>query len=307
MNVYAVETEDGLILIDGGWAVESARSRLEQSLAAVGFRMSDVSRFLVTHVHRDHYSQAVAVRSQLGTKVSLGIGERPALHLLREGGDRVSHSIVGQLRAAGAPWLADAWLRIHHDEQNETSVWELPDEWIDADTTVVSGSRTLDAVATPGHTQGHLVFVDRRSGLLFSGDHVLSTITPSIGLEPAGSPRALTDFLTSLRKVLTLPDLRLLPAHGPVTGSSHDRVRELLAHHEQRLKLCGAATHADGSTAYEVARSLPWTKQDRSFSELDETNAAVATMETRAHLEHLAELGELTRTEASGVTTYAPR
>ena len=45
------------------------------------------------------------------------------------------------------------------------------------------GARVLEAVATPGHTKGHLVFHDLDAGLLFSGDHVLPTISPSIGFE----------------------------------------------------------------------------------------------------------------------------
>ena len=42
----------------------------------------------------------------------------------------------------------------------------------------------------------------------------------------------LGDFMASLTKVRALPDLRILPAHGPVAPSSHARVDELLAFHE---------------------------------------------------------------------------
>ena len=46
-----------------------------------------------------------------------------------------------------------------------------------------------------------------------------------------------------------MPDLRLLPAHGPVTGPTHARVDELVAHHDERLALCLASRRrraADG-------------------------------------------------------------
>jgi glyoxylase-like metal-dependent hydrolase (beta-lactamase superfamily II) len=75
VNVYAIETEEGLTLIDGGWAVEASRQQLDESLASIGRSVRDITRFLVTHVHRDHYTQALTVRREVGSHVSLGIGE----------------------------------------------------------------------------------------------------------------------------------------------------------------------------------------------------------------------------------------
>jgi len=49
----------------------------------------------------------------------------------------------------------------------------------------------LDVVPTPGHTQGHAVFVDPAARLLFAGDHVLPSITPSVGFEPVLSANPL--------------------------------------------------------------------------------------------------------------------
>jgi glyoxylase-like metal-dependent hydrolase (beta-lactamase superfamily II) len=158
------------------------------------------------------------------------------------------------------------------------------------------GARTLEAVQTPGHTQGHYVFADQAAGLLFAGDHVLPTITPSIGFESVPVQQPLRDFLASLAKVRGLPDLQLLPAHGPVAGSSHSRVDQLLAHHDERLELCLAALRAKGTgTAYDIARNLPWTRHARALAELDVFNTALATMETKAHLELLVARGRASR------------
>lgn len=54
-------------------------------------------------------------------------------------------------------------------------------------------------------------------------------------------------------KVRALPDMALLPAHGPVAVSSHDRVDELLTHHEERLQQCVEAVAQGASTAWEAA------------------------------------------------------
>ncbi len=40
--------------------------------------LGDVQRSLVTHIHREHYTQAVTLRREFGTRVGLGLGERAA-------------------------------------------------------------------------------------------------------------------------------------------------------------------------------------------------------------------------------------
>ena len=97
----------------------------------------------------------------------------------------------------------------------------------------------------------------------------------------------------------------LLPAHGPVTGSTHDRVNELLAHHDLRLAETRQAVQAGHATAYEVAQAIRWTRRQQPFSELDPMNKFLATSETGAHLEVLAVRRELTRhVSDSGVVSY---
>ncbi len=304
VNVYALETEEGLTLVDGGWAIEASRRQLEDSLASIGRKVRDITRFLVTHVHRDHYTQAVALRQELGAHVSLGLGDRGTLDLV--GDPQLSFDpTLAQLRRAGAGRVAREWERMFAGTSPQTDYYEYPDTWLDRDQVLQVGTRSLDAVATPGHTQGHFVFADRAAGLLFAGDHVLPTITPSIGFEPAYADQPLGDFLASLAKVRAMPDLRLLPAHGPVTASSHARVDELVVHHDERLALCLAAAQGRPVTAYDVAGELPWTRHARHLGELDVFNAALASMETMAHLELLVAQGRLTRTEEDGTRAYS--
>jgi len=124
---------------------------------------------------------------------------------------------------------------------------------------------------------------------------VLPHITPSIGFEPAGNRMALRDYLSSLARTLALPDARLLPAHGPVTGSTHERVNELLAHHDLRLAEIHQAVLAGYATPYEVARAIRWTRQQRRFDDLDLFSRIMSVNETAAHLEVLLVRGQVTR------------
>src|SRR5215468_4915404 len=102
VNVYALTGPDGLVLIDSGWAITEARERLDGALDALGYSAADVRRFLVTHIHRDHYQMAVAVRREFGNQVSLGAGEEPAITYLAQPMRRPMAGRVEEMRRYGA-------------------------------------------------------------------------------------------------------------------------------------------------------------------------------------------------------------
>ncbi|GAA4814706.1 MBL fold metallo-hydrolase [Nocardioides caeni] len=295
VNVYVVEGDEDLTLIDGGWAIPVARELLEKSLKSVGYGFGDIHRFLVTHVHRDHYTMASVLGSEYGAEVALGVGERPALELLNNVGELDESPFLAVLRTAGAEEIAELWAAGNDGKLPDPSDWMTPDRWLEGDQSIEVGRRRIDAVHTPGHTPGHFVFADQAEGVLFSGDHVLPTITPSIGFTVPPADQPLGEFMSSLARVRQLPDLRILPAHGPVAPSTYERVDELLAHHESRLDQCLASLRARGSvTSIVVARDLGWTRHERAFAELDVFSQGMAAMETKAHLELLVARGQAT-------------
>jgi glyoxylase-like metal-dependent hydrolase (beta-lactamase superfamily II) len=305
VNVYAIRDGDRVVLVDGGWALAESEELLAQSLDKIGYGLADISAFLVTHAHRDHYTQAVAVRRQFGARVSLGEGERPSLELLAPTAPRREIAQVRLLESAGAGHLAQQ-VRAGLDPNPDRTDWEPPDHWLPDGARVPLGERTLEAVHTPGHTRGHLVYHDAAQEVLFAGDHVLPHITPSIGFEQAVVTSPLADYLTSLRLVRAMPDARLLPAHGPVTASVHERVDELLLHHEERLDASLAAMQSGADTAYEVAARLGWTRRKRALADMDVFNQMLAVLETAAHLAVLAERGRVRCEDLDGVRHYAP-
>ena len=304
VNVYAIETDEGLTLVDGGWAIEAGRAALDKGLAQIGYAASDIRRFLVTHVHRDHYTQAVVVRREFGSRIALGLADKPTLDRVHEGTD--DNRIAVLLHDAGATDLADRWVRLLDGPGPDLSHWGYPDEWLEDDVDLAVGARTLRAVATPGHTRGHYVFAEPDAGLLFAGDHVLPTITPSIGFEPVPASLPLGDFLSSLTKVRAMPDALLLPAHGPVAPSVHARVDDLLAHHDERLAQCRQALAPSGRSANDVAARLTWTRHEHPLADLDTFNQTLAVLETRAHLELLVARGDAVAVDTADGRAYAP-
>ncbi|MGH3328565.1 MAG: MBL fold metallo-hydrolase [Streptomycetales bacterium] len=306
VNVYVIEDGDALVLVDAGWALAEARERLRQALQTLGCGLGDVRRFLVTHIHRDHYTQAIALRREFGSRVSLGADERRSLKLVADSTWRPLSAQLSRLHSCGAGEVADRFVAAHPDRGRDPTIWETPDQWVEAGTDITLEKRILEVVPTPGHTRGHLVFLDRDAGLLFAGDHVLPRITPSIGFEPAPPELPLGDYLHSLRRVRGLPDARLLPAHGPVTASVHARVDELLAHHDTRLNASFEAVAGGAATGYDVARRLSWTRRGRALADLDAFNQMLAVTETAAHLDLLVTQGRLRGSAVDGVTRYRP-
>jgi glyoxylase-like metal-dependent hydrolase (beta-lactamase superfamily II) len=308
VNVYALTDGDDLVLIDAGWAIDAAKDALVAALAGLDRSVRDIDRFLVTHVHRDHYTQAVVLRREFGTEIALGKGEQPTLDWIIQraaaGGDDEESPFTARLRLAGATDLIARLSALGRRPEPGRQAWEQPDEWLADRSTAAVGRRELTAIHTPGHTRGHLVYAEPAAGLLFAGDHVLPHITPSIGFEGAAADFPLRDFLESLRLVRGLPDARLLPAHGPVAPSVHARVDELLDHHDRRLGLIADIVARGASTAAEVAASMTWTRRERTLSELDPFNEMLAVLETLSHLDVLMLQGRLSRSDVAGIQHY---
>jgi glyoxylase-like metal-dependent hydrolase (beta-lactamase superfamily II) len=307
VNVFALETARGLVLVDGGWRVGSALTELRDALDRIGRRPEEIVDVLVTHVHRDHYTLATALRREYGARIWLGRQERPGLEAVLELGSNVPTSSLRELRRGGAPALADVVAATTVLEPFEPADWELPDGWLDPGVLDLGGRR-LEVVETPGHTKGHVVLHDLDAGLLFSGDHVLPTITPSIGFELGDWELPLGRYLASLELLLGRPDAALAPAHGHHGRGVHQRVGELLDHHAQRLRQTRDVLDRAGRplTGASVADGLTWTRRARPLGQLDDFNQMIAICETLAHLDLLVAREEVAERDDSGVSWFVP-
>jgi glyoxylase-like metal-dependent hydrolase (beta-lactamase superfamily II) len=298
VNVYAIEDGDGIVLIDAGWHREDSWQELTAALREMGAAIGDVHKVLVTHIHHDHYGQAPHLRSAAGAVIVLGRGERRSFEAITASGEAAAHAhrterlilqggvdLVEEVKAIEATLPSAA--------KRGWALWEQPDIWAAEGSSVELADRALDPIETPGHTRGHISFLDRERGLLFAGDHVLPHITPSLGLEPFADGLPLADFIVSLMRVRDLPVHTVLPAHGDVFTDLSGRVEALLDHHATRLAGCIDAVRHREHTAFEVARLLPWTRRNTAFADLDLFNRLLAVGETAAHLDLLVVQGSL--------------
>ena len=89
--------------------------------------------------------------------------------------------MLAQLHRGGADDLGRELRQapVRHDITD----WADPDDWLDAPQQIAFEAGTWQVHPTPGHTRGHVVFVDAARDVMFAGDHVLPQITPSIGFD----------------------------------------------------------------------------------------------------------------------------
>ena len=119
---------------------------------------------------------------------------------------------------------------------------------------------SFEVIWTPGHTSGHICLWDAERKAIMTGDHVLDPISPNVSLSRERQGNPLGEYLQSLRKVAELDADLVLPAHGEPFNGVARRVRELLAHHDEReQEVLDAVSHGT-RTAYQVASALPWTR-----------------------------------------------
>ncbi len=168
------------------------------------------------------------------------------------------------------------------------------------------GRRRLIAVATPGHTEGHLCLHDPERGILFSGDHILGRITPNITLtEP--NRDVLADYLASLGRVEALGAALVLPGHRQPVADGGERIAGLREHHRLRL---GEVVEIIGDgrlNTVDVTREMRWSLSYRDWDMYPPAQKLFSAGEAFAHLHHLVRRGALRMTEEGGVYYFARR
>ncbi len=132
--------------------------------------------------------------------------------------------------------------------------------------------------------------------MLFSGDHVLPRISPSVAVHVQQPVNPLADFLDALRAVRDLDVDEVLPAHQWRFRGLDARVDELLEHHRTRLdETCAAISASPGLTCWETTLRLRWS---RDWSQIVGYMRRAAVGETLAHLVLLESSGRVRRDDS---------
>jgi glyoxylase-like metal-dependent hydrolase (beta-lactamase superfamily II) len=248
-------------VVDPGWAEPGSLERLDAFLKTLDRRVADVDTVVVTHSHPDHLGLADAVREASGARVVLHASEQASLDAAPDptspealaafeerlrgwgvAGDRAS-AMAERARTAGGP--------------QSTSL--RADVLVaDGDVLPVAGA-SWRALHTPGHTPGHLCIVDDERGLLFSGDHVLPTVFPGLGLGAGFDENPLAAYLRALHLLHPYDDYEVVPGHGYRFRGLAERRRDTALHALHRARETAAILEDEpDATTWDIASRLTW-------------------------------------------------
>lgn len=96
-----------------------------------------------------------------------------------------------------------------------------PDYWLEEGDKVTCGNITFDVLHCPGHTPGHIIFVNHADKLISMGDVLFKG-----GVGRSDFPRGNhQDLISSIKnKVLPLgDDYQFIPGHGPMSNLGFER------------------------------------------------------------------------------------
>jgi glyoxylase-like metal-dependent hydrolase (beta-lactamase superfamily II) len=190
VNAYLVREPDGFTLVDttlGGAA--------DDLIAAARGAGGEIVRIALTHGHSDHVGSLDALRAKLGDGVEVLLSDLDA-----------------RIHAGEA--VVDGKLRGSWPKKIETR----------PNTRLLGGERigSLEVVPTPGHTPGHVSFLDTRDRSLIAGDTLTSywrTEIPNRLLQPfplaAMGTQDREQVVESARALRRLEPAVLLTGHGP--------------------------------------------------------------------------------------------
>lgn len=254
------DSEGGTHLIDPGWDTVDARSILLEAFDWIGLRPESIRSLLMTHTHRDHFGVARDLRAGYGAEIvmhpieaeNLGGGSRePGWTSYQDVRSRCARQGVPESRRAEIVAAA------------EYSRSNFPGD-VSADLLVEDGEalpipgRSIRALWTPGHTAGHLCFIDDAAGVIFTGDHVLPKIHPGYGLGSSGRGNPLRAYLASLEDVKVFDDLLVAPGHEYVFRGLSARAAEIASYHLRRVDEVGEQLRLGVDRIWDIASRVTW-------------------------------------------------
>jgi alkyl sulfatase BDS1-like metallo-beta-lactamase superfamily hydrolase len=195
-NVTAVDTDDGLVLVDTGSFFTGGQIGAQIR----DWRSGPVHTAVYTHGHADHAGGIVAIEQQNGAPIRVVGHEAVAARFDRYKATRGYNSIINmrQFRVAALKWPEE---------------WRYPDEsYRDALTLEVGGVR-FELHHDKGETDDHTwVFIPRHRALC-SGD-LFIWAAPNCG-NPQKVQRYPREWAQALRAMIALEPEVLFPGHGP--------------------------------------------------------------------------------------------
>ena len=298
VNLYLLMDSSGAILIDTGPFTEAAIKAFNEQLKRLGISWENIHTVLITHYHSDHCGLAAEIKKRSGATIYMARQDAELLQIFLAHPDRIVGDDDLYIRH-GMPGKMVAKLRAVTDPLMELIPSFEPDHFFKDDQPIILEPFTFVPIHTPGHSPGHTCLFEQKTGVFFSGDHVLPEITPNIAAHPE-SPLEdpIATFLRSLESIMCLDVAQTFPAHGSLINNLSERVSEIILHHmERKLEvekiLAGgpASTHAIAMELFN--NNLPLLERWMAF------------YETLAHIVNLENEGRIKREDGADTILFS--
>jgi len=209
INWFLLADDTGVTVVDA--AVPGYHGQLEPGLRELGRAKADVKAVVLTHAHSDHVGSAERLRRELGVPVYIHGAERDAAAAGKPFGLAEIRAMLPYFRHSAAPRFLLEFTR--HGAMKANPIAELR-TFGDGEELALPGRPRV--IHTPGHTEGHVVFVS--GDYLFGGD-AICTLNPLTGergpqVLPAPLNRSTPRTLDALERLKGSGATVLLPAHG---------------------------------------------------------------------------------------------
>ena len=290
-----IDGQPGWSIVDCGIADDGTRAAWEQ-IFANELDGLPVLRVIVTHMHPDHIGLAYWLTERWNCRLWVSATDYNTARLAS-----ASTSATGFGGTRAAAFMASHGLNdpasldmvVNRTGYYASMVPRLPDAFrrLMHGMVLRINGYAWTCHAGYGHAPEHISLHCADLGILISGDMLLPCISTNISVvdsEPEADPLSL--FLESTVRTRALPESTLvLPAHGKPFRGLRQRVDQLLAHHQERLRDLLAACAERPQSASDLLMVL----FDR---ELDPHQRLFAIGESVAHLNAKWIAGELRRT-----------
>ncbi|HTU84279.1 MAG TPA: MBL fold metallo-hydrolase [Solirubrobacteraceae bacterium] len=301
VNCYLIE-DDPLTLVDTGPNSGKSLDGLERALEAHGRTIEDLELIVVTHQHMDHLGLLEILARRSGAEVA-------SLHLLESYLADFSRSAAADdefaravMRRHGVPDdLATALGALAAALRAFGSSGRVTRPLLDGEDLSLR-DRTLRILHRPGHSPSDTVLWDSDREILIAGDHLLAHISsnPLVSRPLAGPseprPRALLQYMDSMRATSELPARLVLPGHGDPILDHAELIDERLRMHRRRAERIHQIIAAQPLSAYEIAV--------RMWGNVAVTQAYLTLSEVLGHLDLLVSTGQAVEHGSDGLSVF---
>ena len=301
VHTYLVEG-DPLTLVDTGPDTEDALAALHAGLAALGYRLTDVQRVVITHSHVDHYGLAHRIAAAGNVQVLAHPLAQPILEDWPE--PRAQRESFGHqlLYAADVPQeRAERTVRLLRSYDRFQQPVRVDGGLEDGAGLEMAGA-SWQVLYCPGHAADLICLYQPAARVLIGNDHLLAQISSNaiVSAPPPGEQvrrRPLIEYWEALRRVAAMDVAVTLTGHGEVVSDTAGLIEQRFAFHQRRLTRLEDLLAGGSQTVWQLAQGL--------LPRLGANDTFLAVSEVIGHLDVLESQGKVSmETDLCGIWRY---